>query len=231
MSKKKLQRFEDMGGFSNVIQPRFDEVFGKDHRLKGNWKQAVFANENPIILELGCGKGEYTIGLARRFPEVNFIGVDIKGARIWRGALTALQERLNNVAFLRTHIEFAQSFFSPGEVEEIWLTFPDPQLKKKRKRLTSAGFLNRYKHFIKPGGLLHLKTDSRVLYEYTLAVARQNCLTIVAQTNDLYGNGYHSEMLSIKTFYERQFLSLGMNIHYLCIAFSHDKQFEEPEDS
>lgn len=228
MPKKKLQRFAEMETFANVIQPGFDEVFGKDYPLKGRWKQEHFRNNHPLILELGCGKGEYTTGLARLNPEKNFIGVDIKGSRIWRGALTALGQKLDNVAFLRTHIELIGSFFGPGEVDEIWLTFPDPQLKKKRKRLTSSGFLNRYRKFTGPDSLVHLKTDNAVLYEYTRDLVRHNGLFICVQTDDLYGSGLDRELPDIKTFYERQFLSKGMPIHYLSFVMSHEKVIEEP---
>jgi tRNA (guanine-N7-)-methyltransferase len=228
MPKKKLQRFAEMETFANVIQPDFDEVFGKDYPLKGRWKRERFRNNHPLILELGCGKGEYTTGLARLYPEKNFIGVDIKGSRIWRGALTALGQKLDNVVFLRTRIELIGSFFGPGEVDEIWLTFPDPQLKKKRKRLTSSGFLNRYRRFTGPDSLIHLKTDNAVLYEYTRDLARQNGLVICVQTGDLYGSGLDRELPDIKTFYERQFLSQGMPIHYLSFVLPNEKVIEEP---
>jgi len=163
MTKRKLQRFAEMETFANVIQPEFEEVFGKDFRLKGLWNKCQFHNENPVVLELGCGKGEYATGLAKHFPDKNFIGVDIKGSRMWRGATTALGEQLHNVMFLRTRIEMIGSFFGPDEVDEIWLTFPDPQLKKARKRLTSSRFLNSYRTFLKKSGIIHLKTDNDVL--------------------------------------------------------------------
>ncbi|MBN1144142.1 MAG: tRNA (guanosine(46)-N7)-methyltransferase TrmB [Bacteroidales bacterium] len=230
MTKKKLQRFAEMETFSNVVQPEFEEVFGKDYALKGKWNQERFGNHHPVVLELGCGKGEYTVGLARRFPEKSFIGVDIKGSRMWRGARTALSEKLPNVLFLRTHIEQITSFFGPGEVEEIWITFPDPQLKKKRKRLTSARFLNNYKHFLVNNGLVHLKTDSTGLYEYTLELARNNNLVIRHQTNDLYHSGMCNDILDIKTFYEQQFLNQGMKINYLCFELPHEKTIEETVD-
>ena len=163
-----------MKTFDNVFQPSFKQVFQKDFKLKGQWASRYFRNENPIILELGCGKGEYTIGLAERFPDINFIGIDIKGARIWTGAKKAYLEKIPNVAFIRTRIEFINSFFSPAEVDEIWLTFPDPQLKKRRnkKRLTSARFLNLYRGFLKDRGIIQLKTDNPILYEYTLELAK-----------------------------------------------------------
>jgi tRNA (guanine-N7-)-methyltransferase len=230
MTKKKLQRFAEMESFSNVVQPEFEEVFGKDHILKGKWNQDRFVNNHPVVLELGCGKGEYTVGLARKFQEKNFIGVDIKGARIWRGARTALTEKLSNVLFLRTHIEQITSFFGQGEVEEIWLTFPDPQLKKKRKRLTSARFLNNYKRFLVNNGLVHLKTDSTELYKYTLNLVHGNNLSIRHQTSDLYNSGLCNDILDIKTFYEQQFLNQGMKINYLCFELPHEKTIEEKID-
>lgn len=228
MTKKKLQRFAEMETFANVIQPRFDEVFHTDFHLKGLWNKQCFRNENPVVLELGCGKGEYTTGLARRYPEKNFIGVDIKGSRIWRGARTALAERLTNVMFLRTRIEVISSFFSEDEVDEIWLTFPDPQLKKKRKRLTSSRFLNSYRRFLKHNGIIHLKTDNPVLYRYTLDLIDWNNLKLRFHSDDLYHSGIVDDILDIKTFYEQQFLDQGLNIHYLCFELPHDKIIEEP---
>jgi tRNA (guanine-N7-)-methyltransferase len=230
MVKKKLQRFADMETFANVVQPAFDEVFGKDYPLKGNWNRHFFKNDNPIVLELGCGKGEYTTGLARRFQKKNFIGIDIKGSRMWKGARTALAEHLDNVAFLRTHIEMIHSFFGEDEIEEIWITFPDPQLKKKRKRLTSSRFLNTYGGFLKKGGLVHLKTDSTVLYQYTIDLARLNQLPVKINTRDLYHSGIDSDILSIQTFYERQFLDKGMKITYLCFELLDGKKIEEPAE-
>jgi len=227
MVKKKLQRFADMETFSNVVQPAFDEVYGKDYPLKGNWNRLFFKNNNPIVLELGCGKGEYTTGLARRFQKKNFIGIDIKGSRMWKGARMALAEHLDNVAFLRTHIEMIHSFFGEDEIEEIWITFPDPQLKKKRKRLTSSRFLNTYGGFLKKGGLVHLKTDSTVLYQYTIDLARLNQLPVKINTRDLYHSGIDIDILGIQTFYERQFLDQGMKITYLCFELLDGKKIEE----
>jgi tRNA (guanine-N7-)-methyltransferase len=231
MAKKKLQRFAEMEGFPNVIQPAFDDVFGRDHRLRGNWIRDQFGRPGAVVLELGCGKGEYTIGLAQRYPERNFVGADIKGARIWRGAKTALEEKLGNVAFLRTRIEQIASFFGPGEVDEIWLTFPDPQLKKGRKRLSSSRFLNAYKQFLKDGGRIHLKTDSTVLHRYTLSLARHNDLKVLIHTEDLYHSEAAPELLGIQTYYERQFLAQGMKITYLCFELPHEKTIEEPPEA
>ena len=230
MTKRKLQRFAEMETFANVIQPEFEEVFGKDFRLKGLWNKCQFHNENPVVLELGCGKGEYATGLAKHFPGKNFIGVDIKGSRMWRGATTALGEQLHNVMFLRTRIEMIGSFFGPDEVDEIWLTFPDPQLKKARKRLTSSRFLNSYRTFLKKSGIIHLKTDNAVLYQYTLDLIDKNQLKLRFHSDDLYHSGYIHDILDIKTYYEQQFLDQGMRIHYLCFELSHDKTIKEPPE-
>lgn len=206
-----------METFDRVFQPRFDDVFRKNHSFKGRWSAEVFGNDRPIVLELGCGKGEYTLGQAEADPARNFIGVDIKGARIWKGAKIAHEKELVNVAFLRTRIEFIESFFAPGEVEEIWITFPDPQLKRRRnkKRLTGSLFLNRYRTFLRDRGLVHLKTDNDLLYAYTRELVNYNGMEIVSETEDLYNSAFLSEILSIKTFYEKQFLSDGSNINYI----------------
>ena len=181
-----------MADYPNVIVPGFDEVFRADFRLKGRWADEVFGNRHPLVLELGCGKGEYTVALARKYPAKNFIGVDIKGARMWVGATDALQNNLTNVAFLRTRIEFIRSCFAPGEVSEIWLTFPDPQPQQSRenKRLTSPRFLQSYREIMQPEGIVHLKTDSQSLFEYTCEVVESNNLQILACTDDLYRSEY-----------------------------------------
>jgi tRNA (guanine-N7-)-methyltransferase len=230
VGKKKLQRFAEMETFGHVVQPSYDEVFRKDYPLKGKWSQLFFKNNQPIILELGCGKGEYTVGLARKFTKINFIGVDIKGARMWSGAKTAVEENLHNVGFLRTRIDFISSFFVPGEIQEIWITFPDPQPKKYYKRLTSTRFLGYYKNFLKPDGLIHLKTDSRALYLYTKNVIQVNNLELMEATDNLYNSNMDHAVLSIKTFYEKQFLSEGKPIHYLKFKLNNTGNFEEPED-
>lgn len=195
MGHGKLRKFAENETFSCLLQPSAEEVLAggyfnlADHPVKGHWIEQMFGgHKGDIVLELGCGKGEYTLELARRNPDKNYIGVDIKGARLWRGAKTATEEGLRNVAFLRTRIEFITAFFGPGEVSEIWLTFSDPQLRaSENKRLSSAMFLERYRRFLTPGGIIHLKTDSRFLFEYTLAVAQVNALPILAATTDLYG--------------------------------------------
>lgn len=186
MGKDKLRKFRENETFSCLIQPRTEEVFGKDHPLKGHWGEKMFGNDHPIVVELGCGKGEYTVDLALRNPGCNYIGVDIKGARLWKGAKYATENSLPNVAFLRTRIEFIESLFAPEEVSEIWITFADPQIGREKKRLTSPLFLSRYRNFLKRGGIVHLKTDSRYLHEYTRAIAEQNGLEILACTSDLY---------------------------------------------
>lgn len=228
MTKNKLERFAQMDTFSNVVQLPFNEVFGKDYELKGKWKSDFFGNGNHLVLELGCGKGEYTVGLARRYPEKNFIGIDIKGARMWKGARTALNEGLKNAAFVRTRIEFVQSVFDRNEVDEIWITFPDPQPKKRKKRLSSSRFLNSYKQFLKPGGIIHLKTDNRPLFEYTQAIALENNLPVLIASDNLYENITEDPVLSIRTFYEQQFLDQGMNIHYLKFVLTHLNEITEP---
>ena len=225
--KRKLERFAEMETFPNVIQPSFAEAFRTEHPLKGNWNRDFFRCERPLILELGCGKGEYTVGMARVFQSINFIGIDIKGSRIWKGAKIALQENISNAGFLRTRIEFIGSFFAPGEADEIWLTFPDPQLEKKRKRLTAPKFLNVYRMFLKNNGILHLKTDNRILYHYTLDTVRYNRLEIIRSTEDLYAEAPADPVLSIKTFYEKQFIEQGLAIHYISFRLPHEKIIEE----
>jgi tRNA (guanine-N7-)-methyltransferase len=221
-----------MKTFQRVFQPNFEDVYGKDHPLKGQWQEKVFGNDYPITLELGCGKGEYTISLARKYPERNFIGVDIKGARIWKGAKTANENDLRNVAFLRTRIELINSFFSEKEVNEVWITFPDPQLKKRRnkKRLTAPRFLNQYRAFLADNGTVHLKTDNGVLYRYTLALVEHNQLEILSSTDDLYNSDLVDDVRSIKTFYESRFLEEGARIHYLAFRLPSDKTISEPPD-
>ncbi len=216
MGKDKLRKFAENLTFDNLVQPSFEDIFGRDHKLKGRWARDFFGNDNPIVLELGCGKGEYTVGLGSSDTGKNFIGIDIKGARMWRGAKTATELGLRNVAFLRTRIEFIQSFFAPGEISEIWITFPDPQLKKGRekKRLTSPQFLERYRRFLSPHGLVHLKTDSRELHDYTRDVISSEKLPLEAASVDIYGEGAGGDLL-IQTTYERLFLAEGKPITYL----------------
>jgi tRNA (guanine-N7-)-methyltransferase len=227
--KNKLQKFSEMDTFPNVVQAAFDEVFRKDYKLKGNWSASFFENDHPIVLELGCGKGEYTVGLARQFPDKNFIGIDIKGSRMHTGAHQALEEGMENAAFIRTRIELIESFFCPDEVGEIWLTFPDPQMNKTRKRLTACRFMELYARFLKPGGIIHLKTDSRFLYTYTLAMVAHNQLSVVNDFSDLYHSGFENEILGIRTYYEERFMSHQIPVKYLSFLLDNRRPLEEPE--
>ncbi len=212
----------------NVIQPGSEVRYGEDHPIKGNWKEEIFKNANPVVLELGCGKGEYTVGLSALFPERNYIGVDIKGARMWRGAKTASQNRLPNCAFLRTRIEFISSFFAEDEVDEIWITFPDPHPGKKNsnKRLTCPWFLNKYRIFLKNNGIIHLKTDNSELFNYTRLLALRNDLEIVTSTSDLHGGTENDAIISIRTYYEDQFVGEGLKINYLSFRLPKNKNIE-----
>lgn len=229
MGKNKLARWNELGTFNNVFQPETGDVSGKDHPLKGTWKKQFFGNNHPVILELGCGRGEYTVGLAARFPGKNFIGIDIKGARMWRGAKTSNELSLPNVAFLRTRIEFINSFFDDNEAEEIWITFPDPHPggKNSNKRLTSPLFLNRYRLFLKDKGLIHLKTDNTELYNYTKKILLHNDLEIVRSTTDLYSENLSDDHLLIKTHYENIFLKNGSKINYLSFRLDKEKILED----
>jgi tRNA (guanine-N7-)-methyltransferase len=230
VGKKKLSRFAEMETFDHVVQPSFDEVFKKDYKLKGKWGDEFFGNHQPLILELGCGKGEYTVGLAKNNPDANFIGIDIKGTRMWRGAKTALENNMKNVGFLRTRIGLINSFFGNNEVSEIWVTFPDPQPKKYYKRLTSTRFLGYYQKFIKNNGFINLKTDSAELYTYTKKLIELNNMDLVKDTDNLYNSDLVDETLSIKTFYEQQWLEQGKPIHYLRFKLNKTQELEEPDE-
>jgi len=230
VAKKKLVRFAEMNTFDHVVQAKFNEVFEKDYKLKGNWNKDFFRNNNPIILELGCGKGEYTVGLAKQNPEINFVGVDIKGARMWCGAKTAVDNGMKNVGFVRTRIDLINSFFATGEVSEIWVTFPDPQPKKYYKRLTSTRFLGYYQKFLKHNGIIHLKTDSKELHDYTKALVELNKFETEICTNDLYNSGIVDDVLSIRTYYEQKFLEKGKPITYIKFKLDIHKTLEEPKD-
>ena len=255
MGHDKLRKFAENETFSCLLQPEASSVLDKseagnslrlkDHPIKGHWNERMFKADQPIVLELGCGKGEYTIDLSRREPSLNYIGVDIKGARLWKGAKFATENNLPNVAFLRTRIEFIDAFFAPEEVSEIWLTFSDPQMKSENCRLTSPLFLERYRKFLKKGGIVHLKTDSRFLYEYSRAVAEQNDLNILACTNDLYGTGRHDladcalrsvagesavdALFEVQTFYEKMFSAQGYKITYLSFVIDHVGPYIHPD--
>ena len=215
-----------METFPNVFQPPYAE-------MAGHWHDAFFHNNNPIVLELGCGRGEYTVGLAKKYPKKNFIGIDIKGARMWAGAKQAVMEGLKNVAFLRTNIEFISTFFAAEEVDEIWITFCDPQMKKATKRLTSTYFMQRYQQIVKSNGIIHLKTDSPFLYTYTIEMLRLNPYPVLCSTADLYASALDSidtfaDARALQTHYEKQWLDRGMSIKYVEWQLSPLDRFEEP---
>jgi len=229
VGKDKLRRFAENETFANLFQPEFDTVFNSDFEQKGKWHDQVFNNKKPIVLELGCGRGEYTIGMGTSNPEKNYIGIDIKGARLWRGAKTAIECNMQHIAFIRTKIEFLKSFFGADEISEIWITFPDPQLKPRRakKRLTSARFLNLYKTMLTQSGTINLKTDSFELYTYTKALLAQNSIKPAVSTNDLYNSEYAVGILQIRTHYESMFLEKGKKINYLKFCLPEDRTIEE----
>lgn len=217
-SKNKLRRFNENETFSNVFQPTRDESVNSSFNLKGNWKKEVFKNNNPLVLELGCGKGEYSVALAQKYPDKNFIGIDIKGARFWRGAKTAIEENIPNVAFLRTQIELIDHAFAEHEVDEIWITFPDPQIKYKRTkhRMTNATFLQRYKTILKPDGVVNLKTDSEFMHGYTLGLLHGAGHEVLYANHNVYKQeGSPEEVTSIQTFYESQYLEQNKAITYI----------------
>lgn len=231
MGKGKLKKFIQNTTYQHVIEPEVKEFISIDHPIKGKWNERIFKNNHPIVLELGCGKGEYTVGLSKLFSKKNFIGVDIKGARIWKGATQVENEKITNAAFLRTRIELITSFFVENEVDEIWITFPDPQMKKKRakKRLSSSVFLSKYQQLLKNNGIVHLKTDSAFLYQYTLKVITLNDLEIVKKTNDLYAEKPIDKTLNIQTHYENLHIDEGENINYICFKLDKYKKLVEPE--
>jgi tRNA (guanine-N7-)-methyltransferase len=217
-SKNKLKRFRENDTFSNVFQPERDTLVSGAYELKGQWNATFFKNENPIVLELGCGKGEYSVALAQKYPNKNFIGVDIKGARFWRGAKTAVEEGIPNVAFLRTQIELIDHAFATGEVDEIWITFPDPQIKYKRTkhRLTNAAFLERYKRILKPEGVVNLKTDSEFMHGYTLGLLHGAGHEVLYANHNVYKQeGSPEEVTTIQTYYESQYLEQNKPITYI----------------
>ena len=233
MSKGKLQKFAEMETFKNVFQYPYSVISEVPFTMKGHWREQYFHNDNPIVLELGCGKGEYTVGLARMYPNINFIGVDIKGARIYTGAKQALEENLPNVAFLRTSIEIIDRFFGQDEVQEIWLTFSDPQMKNVHKRLTSTFFMNRYRHFLINNGIIHLKTDSNFLFTYTTYMVEKNNLPVLLRTEDLYHtdglDDRTREILGIHTYYENQWIERGLSIKYMKFELPHAGELVEPD--
>lgn len=232
--KNKLMKFDDMAGYANVFQYCFEELQDGGFPLRGKWHEH-FGNGNPIVIELGCGKGEYTVGLAQRYPDKNFIGFDIKGARMWTGATQALECGLTNAAFVRTRIELITYFFAPGEVSEIWITFADPQMKKVNKRLTCTMFMQRYLQIMKADGTVHLKTDSNFLYTYTEEMAKANNLPIRANTRDLYNDNEFASpdiidaLRSIRTYYESQWLARGIDIKYMALQPQPRDTWTEPD--
>ncbi len=242
MGHDKLRKFAENESFSCLLQPSSRELLAdgffnlKDHPVKGRWRGRMFPQgepDAPVVLELGCGKGEYTIDLALRNPGSDYIGVDIKGARLWKGSGYATREHLVNVAFLRTRVEFITAFFAPGEVSEIWLTFSDPQFRSENSRLSSPLFLERYRSIMKPGGIVHLKTDSMFLHRYTKAVCEVNALKIISCTEDLYGcpdDTIPAEVREVQTFYEQMFRSQGHPITYLSFVIDHDGAYLAPRD-
>lgn len=215
MGKDKLKRFAEIDTFANVVQLEAGIPY------QGKWASGFFKNSNPVVLELACGKGEYTVNLAQLFPYKNFIGIDYKGNRIWRGAKTAIEEGIPNVGFLRIQIENLTDYFAPGEIDEIWITFPDPQpqLSREKKRLTSSRFLDKYKPLLKPGGCINLKTDNDGLHAYTAEKIEELGLRLYVKTEDLYHSPYADEVLNIKTYYEKKYLKDNKNINYLKFAF------------
>lgn len=223
-----------METYACVFQYPYSVVSDVPFDMRGHWGEQYFHNDNPIVLELGCGKGEYTVDLAKQHPDINFIGVDIKGARMWTGATEATREGLKNVAFLRTNIEIIDRFFAENEVQEIWLTFSDPQMKNPRKRLTSTYFMERYRRFLVDGGLIHLKTDSNFLFTYTTYMVEKNHLPLVFRTEDLYhdeqsANNVEPATLSIQTYYESMWIARGLNIKYMKFRLPHNGTLEEPD--
>lgn len=229
MGKNKLRKFAELENNPLVLQYPYGVVKADGFPLRGNWRRDFFRNGNPVVLELGCGKGEYTVGLGRRFPDKNFIGIDIKGARIWSGATEAMREGMNNVAFVRTSIELLEYFFAPSEVDEIWITFPDPQMKKVNKRLTGTRFVEMYRRILAPGGIIHLKSDSPFLFAYTSMMADHNGLEIIERTGDLYATlAPDDPILNIRTHYEQQWLDRGLTIKYLSFRPGSGAPLAEP---
>ncbi|MCD8556673.1 MAG: tRNA (guanosine(46)-N7)-methyltransferase TrmB [Bacteroides graminisolvens] len=229
MGKNKLQKFADMAAYPHVFEYPYSVAENVPFEMKGKWHEKFFKNSNPIVLELGCGRGEYTVGLGRMFPDKNFIAVDIKGARMWSGATESISKGLTNVAFLRTNIEIIERFFAEGEVSEIWLTFSDPQMKKATKRLTSTYFMNRYRQFLKPDGIIHVKTDSNFMFTYTRYMIEENKLPVLFITEDLYHSNLVDDILGIKTYYEQQWLDRGLSIKYIKFALPQDGVLKEPD--
>ena len=217
-SKNKQKRFGENETFENVFQPKREEIVTGNYEMRGNWNRNFFKNSNPIVLELGCGKGEYSVGLAAKFPDKNFVGIDLKGARFWRGAKTAIETGLTNVAFIRMQIELIDKVFAENEVDEIWITFPDPQIKYKRTkhRMTNAEFLQLYKKILKPNGIMNLKTDSEFMHGYTLGLLHGEGHEVLYANHNVYVNeGAPDEVTAIQTFYENQYLAVNKAITFI----------------
>ncbi len=230
MGKNKLSKFADMEEFPHVFQVSSHSLReGAGFEMKGKWNELFFKNNNPIVLELGCGKGEYTVGLGELYPDKNFVGVDIKGARMWKGAKDSMQKGMTNVAFLRTNIEMIFHFFAANEVSEIWITFPDPQMKKVTKRLTATNFISSYMQFLNPNGVIHLKSDSNFMFTYTCEMVKANNFKVNVLTNDLYASDLVDPILGIQTYYEQQWLGRGITIKYIQFVPDHSKQLIEPD--
>lgn len=229
MGKNKSTKFAEMATYKNVFEYTFQQLQTKAFPLKGKWGEEYFKNDNPIVLELGCGKGEYTVGLARFFPNKNFIGMDIKGARMWTGATDAIKNNLENVAFIRTHIQMIAHFFDTDEISEIWITFPDPQMKRVKRRLTSCRFMKEYNKILIANGIIHLKTDSNFLYIYIKAIIEENEIKVLFDTNDLYNSNIEDDVLSIQTFYKKLWIDQGLHIKYIKFTCPKKERWIEPD--
>ncbi len=213
-SKNKLKHFADNDTYKNMFQPSYEDLQA-GYEMKGNWDKQFFKNANPITLEVGCGKGEYTVGLGERYPDINFIGMDIKGARMWRGCKQSNENNMKNVAFVRNHVQMVPNIFAENEIDELWITFPDPQPKKVNKRLTSPRFMDYYRQILKPGAIINFKTDNEPLFDYTLEMIEEEGHELILSVKDLYNVEGYEVVKSIKTFYEKKFSDLGFAINYM----------------
>ncbi len=225
MTKRKLKRFRENKEFDHLFEYNYLSLQKAPFPLKGQWNNEYFNNDNPIVLELGCGKGEYTVGLADWYPESNFIGMDLKGARLWRGCKTVQETEMKNVAFIRSRADFLEEFFAENEISEIWITFPDPQIQspRRKKRLTSPRFLEHYKKILKPGGVIHLKTDNQMFYEFTLNRIKDSGSELLFASEDVYHSDAPEAITSIQTFYEQMFLEEGKTIKYVKFKLNQDE--------